>query len=382
MINDIIYLDNAATTKPFKEVVEAMIPYLSVNFGNPSSIYSLGGKSKVAIEKARVILARDLNCSPNEVFFTSSGTESDNWALKGVAEGYRNKGRHIITSKIEHPAILSTCRYLEDRGYEITYLNVDKNGIVSIEELKKLIRKDTILVSIMYANNEIGTIQPIQEIGEICKDNNTLFHTDAVQAYGLYDIDIKKLNIDLFSISSHKINGPKGVGALYVKDGIILENFIHGGSQEKDKRGSTENVAGVVGFGKAIELTSQNREENRNILLKNRDYFMEKLKEKIPNTKINGDIKNRLANNINVTFENINAESLLMALDMNNIAASSGSACSSGTIESSHVLDAIGLSKKNAKSTIRFSIGIDNSKEDLEYVIDTLKNILEKMENY
>ncbi|WP_207204720.1 cysteine desulfurase family protein [Miniphocaeibacter massiliensis] len=375
MINDIIYLDNAATTKPFEDVINSMIPYLRNNFGNPSSIYSLGTKSKVAIEKSRMILAKNMSCKPSEVFFTSSGTEADNWALKGIAESYKTKGKHIITSKIEHPAVLNTCKFLERQGYEVTYLDVDSEGIVNIEELQSSIKKETILISIMYANNEVGTIQPIEEIGKIAKENGVIFHTDAVQAYGLLDIDINKNNIDLMTISGHKINGPKGIGVLYIRDGINIENLIHGGLQERGKRASTENVANIVGLAKAIELTNTDKDIKITKLKSKRDYFIDRLKDNIPNLRLNGDSLNRLPNNINVSFGNLNSESILMSLDINGIAASAGSACTSGTIEPSHVLKAMKLNEEDSKSAIRFSIGIENTKEELDFVVDTLIDI-------
>ena len=373
------YFDNSATTKISKEVLDEMMPYLTDNFGNASSIYSLGVKSRTAILNSREKVSKALNCSSKEIFFTSSGTESDNWAIKGVAFANKDKGKHIITSAIEHHAVLHTCEYLEKQGFEITYLPVKSNGIVDVDVLKKSIRKDTILISIMYANNEIGSIQPIEEIGKIAKEKGIYFHTDAVQAVGNVEIDLSKLSIDLLTFSGHKINGPKGVGVLYIREGVNIDNLLHGGGQEKGKRASTENVAGIVGLGKAIELATNNIPKKSEYLVKLREMCIDGILKDIPNTIVNGDRENRLPGNVNVCFKYIEGESILLMLDQLNICASSGSACTSGSLNPSHVLLAIGLKPEIAHGSLRLSFSKDNTQEEIEYLLSVLPGIVQKL---
>lgn len=376
----ITYFDHAATTPVKEEVLKEMLPYFSLEFGNSSTIYSIGRKSKKAIEKAREQIANAINAKPREIYFTSCGSESDNLALKGIAYANKNKGRHIITSKIEHPAILESCKTLEKQGYEVTYLNVDKDGFISLEELESAIREDTILISIMFANNEIGTIEPIKEIGSIARKYNIPFHTDCVQAIGNVEIDVQKMNIDSLSISGHKFYGPKGVGALYIKEGIEFERIQDGGHQEKNKRAGTENVAGIVGIGKAIEIASKNLQEYNLKLTKLRDYYFNKIEEEIKDIKINGSREKRLPGNANISFKNVNGEELLLKLDEVGICASTGSACSSGSsMPPSHVLLAIGLEKGLAYSSLRVTIGEENTKEDIDFLISKLKEIISKL---
>lgn len=346
---NIIYCDHAATTPVKEEVLNEMIPYFSMNYGNPSSIYSIGRRSKKALDTARTRVAKAIGADEKEIYFTSCGSESDNLAIKGIAKANNEKGKHIITSKIEHHAVLNTCKTLEKEGYEITYLNVNEKGLVNLEELKNSIREDTILITIMFANNEIGTIQPIKEISEIAHKSNIIFHTDAVQAVGNVKIDVNELGIDALSMSAHKFYGPKGVGALYIKKGIEFEKIQDGGHQERDKRSGTENVAGIVGLGKAIEIASQNLDNYNCKLLKLRNYFINEITTRYSDIKINGDLKNRLPGNINISFPNIDGEELLLKLDRQNICASTGSACNSGSTEPSHVLKAIGLDSKYAQ---------------------------------
>ena len=374
-----IYLDNAATTKLDDEVLQEMMPYLRENYGNASSIYKLGRESRKAVENARERIAKILNCKPTEIYFTAGGSESDNTAIKGIAKANKEKGNHIITSKIEHPAVLETCKQLEKEGFEITYVSVDENGIVNLDELKKSIKPTTILITIMFANNEIGTIQPIEEIGKIAKENNIYFHTDAVQAVGNIEIDVEKLNIDSLSLSGHKFYGPKGIGALYVRTGIKFEKFISGGHQERNKRAGTENVAGIVGMGKAIELAYSNLDEHNKKIKELRDYYVEQVKEKIPYIKINGDIEKRLPGNSNISFSFIEGESLLLNLDLKGICASSGSACTSGSLDPSHVLLAIGLPHEIAHGSLRISIGKYNTKEEIDYLIESLVEIVNRL---
>lgn len=374
-----IYLDNAATTKLDDEVLQEMMPYLRENYGNASSIYKLGRESRKAVENARERIAKILNCKPTEIYFTAGGSESDNTAIKGIAKANKEKGNHIITSKIEHPAVLETCKQLEKEGFEITYVSVDENGIVNLDELKKSIKPTTILITIMFANNEIGTIQPIEEIGKIAKENNIYFHTDAVQAVGNIEIDVEKLNIDSLSLSGHKFYGPKGIGALYVRTGIKFEKFISGGHQERNKRAGTENVAGIVGMGKAIELAYSNLDEHNKKIKELRDYYVEQVKEKIPYIKINGDIEKRLPGNSNISFRFIEGESLLLNLDLKGICASSGSACTSGSLDPSHVLLAIGLPHEIAHGSLRISIGKYNTKEEIDYLIENLVEIVNRL---
>ena len=374
----IVYFDNSATTPISEKVLKAMMPYLTSSYGNASSIYSLGRESRKAIDKARDQVAKALNCDSKEIYFTNSGTESDNWAIKGVAYANKDKGKHIITSSIEHHAVLHTCKYLEKQGFEVTYLPVNKNGLIEIKDLLEAIRSDTILISIMYANNEIGTVQPIEEIGEIAKEKNIYFHTDAVQAIGNIDIDLQKLNIDLLSLSGHKFNGPKGIGALYIKNGTKVENLLHGGSQEKGKRPSTENVAGIVGLGKAIELATKDIAKKEKYLKNLREYAIENLLE-IPNTILNGDREKRLPGNVNVCFEYIEGESILLMLDQHNICASSGSACTSGSLDPSHVLLAIGLPHEIAHGSLRLTFSERNTKEEIDYLLNLLPPIIQRL---
>lgn len=374
-----IYLDNNATTKTDEEVVKAMMPYLSVNYGNPSSIYKMGRENRKVIEEARKKVAKILNCEPNEIYFTSGGSESDNTAIRGIAYKYKNKGNHIITSKIEHSAVLETCEQLKKEGFEITYINVDEKGIIQLEELKKAIKPTTTLITIIFANNEIGTIQPIEEIGKIAKENNIIFHTDAVQAIGNTRIDVKKSNIDSLSLSAHKFYGPKGIGALYVKNEIQFNKFINGGHQERNKRAGTENVAGIVGLAKAMELAYDSLEEHNKKIKELRDYYVNQVKEKIPYIKINGDMEKRLPGNSNISFRFIEGEGLLLNLDLKGICASSGSACTSGSLDPSHVLLAIGLPHEIAHGSLRISIGKYNTKEEIDYVVESLAEIVVRL---
>ena len=372
-----IYFDHAATTAVAREVKEAMDPYFCENYGNASSLYELGYKSKEAINAAREKVAKVLNAKTNEIYFTSCGSESDNLAIKGVARANRHKGNHIITSKIEHPAVLNTCKQLEKEGFRVTYLNVDKNGFIDLEELKNSINRNTILVSIMFANNEVGTIQPIKQISNIAHKYNAIFHTDAVQAVGNVKIDVQEMGIDLLSMSAHKFYGPKGVGALFVRKNVNFVQIQNGGHQEHDKRAGTENVAGIVGLGKAIEIADRNMEENNKKLLQLRQYFLEQIKDKIPYIRINGDLKNRLPGNINISFMYVNGKDIVKMLANAGICTSSGSACSSGLPQPSHVLIAMGLSEDIAKSALRITLGKENTKEDIDYLIETLVKVVE-----
>lgn len=371
-----IYLDNAATTKTRPEVVEAMLPYFTEFYGNPSSVYEFSTPCKKAIAHARETIADSLGAKSNEIYFTAGGTESDNWAIKATAEVYQDKGNHIITSKIEHHAVLHTCEYLEKRGFEVTYLDVDENGTVKLEDLKKAIRPTTILISIMFANNEIGTIQPIKEIGAIAKEHGILFHTDAVQAYCHVPINVDEYNIDMLSSSGHKINGPKGIGFLYIRTGIKTRSFIHGGAQERKRRGGTENVPGIVGYGKAVEMALATMEERAKKESELRDYLMERIMAEVPYTRINGHRTNRLSNNVNVAFQFIEGESLLIKLDMAGICGSSGSACTSGSLDPSHVLLAIGLPHEIAHGSLRLTLNEENTKEEMDYVVEQVKEIV------
>lgn len=375
----IIYLDNAATTKVRQEVVDAMLPYFTEQYGNPSSVYKFAGESKKAVDNARDIIAKSLNTNSQDIYFTAGGSESDNWALKATAEAYRSKGKHIITSKIEHHAILHTCDYLEKEGYEITYIDVDENGIVKLDELEKAIREDTILISIMFANNEIGTIQPIKEIGEIAHRHNVIFHTDAVQAYGHIPIDVEDMNIDMLSASGHKLNGPKGIGFLYIRKGLKLRSFVHGGAQERRRRAGTENVTGIVGFGKAVEIAMNNMQERIDKEIALRDRLIEKVLKRVPYTRLNGDRTKRLPNNVNFSFQFIEGESLLIMLDMKGICASSGSACTSGSLDPSHVLLAIGLPHEIAHGSLRLTLSEENTEEEIDYVVDAIVEIVERL---
>lgn len=374
-----IYLDNAATTRTAKEVVDAMIPYFTENYGNPSSIYELGQRSKEAITTAREQIAEVIGAKPEEIYFTAGGSEADNWALKAACEAYEKKGKHIITTKIEHHAILHTCEYLEKKGVEVTYLDVDENGLVDLDELQKAIRPDTILISIMFANNEIGTIEPVKEIGMIAKEHGILFHTDAVQAFGQVPIDVDNMHIDMLSSSAHKINGPKGIGFLYIRKGVKIRSFVHGGAQERKRRAGTENVPAIVGYGVAAKRAADTMEERTARERQLRDDFIERVEKEIPYVKLNGHPTKRLPNNINFSFRFIEGESLLIMLDMNGIAGSSGSACTSGSLDPSHVLLAIGLPHEIAHGSLRLSLGEDTTKEDLDYTLEQIKEIIQKL---
>jgi len=374
-----IYADHNATTYVREEVMEAMLPYFTDNFGNASSSYSIGRKAKQAIEEARKKVAKVINAKPNEVFFTASGTESDNMVLRGIAYANSDKGKHIITSKIEHPAVLNTCKDLEKRGFEVTYLNVDNNGFVDLNQLRNSITDKTILISIMTANNEIGTIQNIDEIGKIARFKEVYFHTDGVQGIGNIKIDVKEMNIDALSMSAHKFYGPKGVGALYIKEGINFSPVITGGHQEKNKRAGTENVPGIVGMGKAIEIAYEELDEYNNKLLDLREYTINRIKNEIDNVYINGDLENRLAGNVNISIKDVEGAALLLMLDMKGICVSGGSACTSGNLTPSHVLKAIGLEDNLAKGTIRISYGKANTLEDAKIIVDTLKETVAKL---
>lgn len=374
-----IYLDNAATTAVRPEVLEAMLPYFTERFGNPSSIYDFASQNKAAVNEAREIIANSIGAQSNEIYFTGSGTEADNWALKGTIDAYREKGNHIITSKIEHHAILHTCEYLEEHGCEVTYIDVDENGIIKLDELKKAIRSTTILISVMFANNEIGTIQPIKEIGQIAKEHGILFHTDAVQAYPTEKIQVDELNIDLLSASGHKIEGPKGIGFLYIRKGLKLRSFIHGGAQERHRRAGTENVPAIVGFGKAVEIAVNTKQQRREREIMLRDYLIDRVLKEIPYVRLNGDRKRRLPNNVNFSFQFVEGESLLIMLDMHGICASSGSACTSGSLDPSHVLLAIGLPHEIAHGSLRLTLSEDTTQEELDFVVDRIKEIVEKL---
>lgn len=374
-----IYLDNAATTKTRPEVVEAMLPYFTEYYGNPSSVYEFATPSKKAIAEARETIAKSLGAKTNEIYFTAGGSESDNWAIKATAEAYESKGKHIITSKIEHHAVLHTCEYLEKRGFEITYLDVDENGTVKLDELKKAIRPDTILISIMFANNEIGTIQPIKEIGEIAKKHGVLFHTDAVQAYGQLPINVDELHIDMLSSSGHKLNGPKGIGFLYIRKGVKIRSFVHGGAQERKRRAGTENVPGIVGYGKAAEIAAKTMKERTAKEIELRDHLIDRVLAEVPYTRLNGHRTNRLPNNANFSFQFVEGESLLILLDNNGICGSSGSACTSGSLDPSHVLLAIGLPHEIAHGSLRLTLSAETTMEDIDFVVDCIKQIIERL---
>ena len=378
-MKEFVYLDNAATTKVRPEVVEAMLPYFTEIYGNASAVYDFGQKCKQAIEDARETIAASIGTKAANIYFTAGGSESDNWALKGVAEAYGDKGKHIITTKIEHHAILHTCAYLEQHGYEVTYLDVDADGLVSPEALRQAIRPDTILISVMFANNEIGTIEPIAELGEIAHEHGIIFHTDAVQAYTQVPIDVEKMHIDLLSASGHKLNGPKGIGFLYIRQGLKLKSFIHGGAQERKRRAGTENVPGIVGLGKAVEIAMETMEERTAKESALRDYLIARIEEEIPFAKLNGHRVKRLPNNVNFCFRFIEGESMLIMLDMAGICGSSGSACTSGSLDPSHVLLAIGLPHEIAHGSLRLTLGDENTKEQVDYVVDHLKEIVAKL---
>ena len=374
-----IYLDNAATTKTAPEVVDAMLPYFSEYYGNASTIYSLGAESKKAMDHARQIIADSLGAKPEEIYFTAGGSESDNWALKATAEAYASKGKHIITTKIEHHAILHTCEYLEKRGFEITYLNVDRDGLISLDELKAAIRPDTILISVMFANNEIGTIEPIAEIGEIAKEHGVLFHTDAVQAYAQVPIHVDEMHIDMLSASGHKLNGPKGIGFLYIRKGVKIRSFVHGGAQERSRRAGTENIPGIVGLGAAVERAMRIMDSKTQREIELRDYLIGRLENEIPHCWLNGHRTKRLPNNINFSFLFIEGESMLIMLDMKGICASSGSACTSGSLDPSHVLLAIGLKHEEAHGSLRLTLSEDSTKEEMDIVAEEVKKIVQRL---
>lgn len=378
-MKQLIYLDNAATTKTRPEVVEAMLPYFTESYGNPSSVYEFSDVSKKAINRSRETIAEAIGAKTNEIYFTAGGTESDNWALVATAEAYYSKGNHIITSKIEHHAVLHTCEYLETRGFEVTYLDVDENGVIKLDELKKAIRPTTILISVMFANNEIGTIEPVKEIGEIAKEHGIVFHTDAVQAFGHVPINVDEYHIDMMSASGHKLNGPKGIGFLYIRTGIKIRSFMHGGAQERKRRGGTENVPGIVGFGKAVEIAMNTMEERMKRESELRDYLMNRVMAEVPYVRINGHRTSRLSNNVNFAFQFIEGESLLIMLDMDGICGSSGSACTSGSLDPSHVLLAIGLPHEIAHGSLRLTLDSDNTIEEMDYVVDSVKRIVEKL---
>ena len=374
-----IYLDNAATTKTAPEVVDAMLPYFSEYYGNASTIYSLGAESKKAMDHARQTIADSLGAKPEEIYFTAGGSESDNWALKATAEAYASKGKHIITTKIEHHAILHTCEYLEKRGFEITYLNVDRDGLISLDELKAAIRPDTILISVMFANNEIGTIEPIAEIGEIAKEHGVLFHTDAVQAYAQVPINVDEMHIDMLSASGHKLNGPKGIGFLYLRKGVKIRSFVHGGAQERSRRAGTENIPGIVGLGAAVERAMRIMDTKTRKESELRDYLIGRLENEIPHCWLNGHRTKRLPNNINFSFLFIEGESMLIMLDMKGICASSGSACTSGSLDPSHVLLAIGLKHEEAHGSLRLTLSEESTKEEMDIVAEEVKKIVQRL---
>ncbi|MCL3783231.1 cysteine desulfurase NifS [Roseburia hominis] len=376
MEKKLIYMDNAATTPVKPEVLDAMLPYFTEKFGNPSSIYSISSENKKAITDAREVIAKTINTTPENIYFTAGGSESDNWALKATADAYASKGKHIITTKIEHHAILHTCEYLETKGFEITYLDVYENGLVKLDELTAAIRPDTILISVMFANNEIGTIEPIAEIGKIAHEHGVLFHTDAVQAYTQVPIDVEAMNIDMMSTSGHKINGPKGIGFLYIRKGVKIKSFIHGGAQERHRRAGTENVTGIIGLAKAAEIATANMKERTAEEIKVRDHLIERIEKEIPYAKLNGDRVKRLPNNVNFSFQFVEGESMLILLDSKGICASSGSACTSGSLDPSHVLLAIGLPHEIAHGSLRLTISDQITMEDADYVVDNLKEIV------
>ena len=380
MNQHVIYLDHAATTAARPEVVEAMVPFFTENYGNPSAIYGIGAKNKEVVTENRDQIAAYLGTKSENIYFTAGGSEADNWALIATAEAYKNKGNHIITSKIEHHAILHTCEYLEkERGVEVSYIDVDENGRIRLDELEKAIRPTTILISVMFANNEIGTIQPIKEIGQIAHEHGILFHTDAVQAFGQMPINVDDYQIDMLSASGHKINGPKGIGCLYIRKGVKIRSLIHGGAQERKRRAGTENVPAIVGFGKAVEIAVQTMKERTDYEIQLRDHLIERVLNEIPYTRLNGDCEQRLPNNANFSFEFIEGESLLIMLDMNGICASSGSACTSGSLDPSHVLLAIGLPHEKAHGSLRLTVGEENTIEEIDFVVDRLKEIVDRL---
>ena len=376
------YMDYSATTYVKPEVLDAMMPFFTEKFGNPSSFYGISRETKMAVDNARAQVAKAINCDPNEVYFTGGGSEADNWAIKGIATAHMKKGNHIITTKIEHHAVLHTCEFLEKFGFEVTYLDVNEEGFIDLKQLESAITDKTILVSIMFANNEIGTIQPIKEIGAICREKKVLFHTDAVQAIGSVPVDVKEMNIDLLSLAGHKLYGPKGIGALYIRKGVRIDNLIHGGGQERGRRAGTENIPGVVGLGKAIELATENIEENRARLTVLRDKLIDGILERIPYARLNGPRGDkRLPGNSNISFEFIEGESILLSLDFEGICASSGSACTSGSLDPSHVLLAIGLPHEKAHGSLRTTLGAASTEEDVEKLLNELPPIIERLRN-
>lgn len=378
-MEQIIYMDNAATTRVSEDVLETMLPYFSEYYGNPSAVYSFADRAKKAVDQARAQAANVIGAKTEEIYFTAGGSESDNWALKATAEAYASKGKHIITSKIEHHAVLHTCQYLEKQGYEVTYLDVDEHGLISLRDLQSAIRPDTILISIMAANNEIGTIEPLAEIGKIAREHDILFHTDAVQAYGHIPIQVDEMNIDLLSASGHKLNGPKGVGILYIRKGVKIRSFLHGGAQERNRRAGTLHVPGIVGFGKAAEIARNTMVERREQVMQLREHLIDHVLSEIPYTKLNGHRTERLPNNVNFCFRFIEGESLLILLDQLGICASSGSACTSGALDPSHVLLAIGLPHEIAHGSLRLTLSEENTKEEVDFVVDELKKIVERL---
>ena len=376
------YMDYSATTYVKPEVLDAMMPFFTEKFGNPSSFYGISRETKMAVDNARAQVAKAINCDPNEVYFTGGGSEADNWAIKGIATAHMKKGNHIITTKIEHHAVLHTCEFLEKFGFEVTYLDVNEEGFIDLKQLESAITDKTILVSIMFANNEIGTIQPIKEIGAICREKKVLFHTDAVQAIGSVPVDVKEMNIDLLSLAGHKLYGPKGIGALYIRKGVRIDNLIHGGGQERGRRAGTENIPGVVGLGKAIEIATENIEENRARLTVLRDKLIDGILERIPYARLNGPRGDkRLPGNSNISFEFIEGEPILLSLDFEGICASSGSACTSGSLDPSHVLLAIGLPHEKAHGSLRTTLGAASTEEDVEKLLNELPPIIERLRN-
>lgn len=378
-MKEVIYLDNAATTQVLPEVLQEMLPYFTEDFGNPSAVYTFASGAKGAVDKAREQVAKLIGAKPEEIYFTAGGSESDNWALKATAEAYKEKGRHIITTAIEHHAILHTCQWLEQQGFEVTYLPVDEKGVVSPQEVEKAIRPDTILISVMAANNEIGTIEPLKEIGAIAKEHGILFHTDAVQAFGHIPLDVEALNIDMLSASGHKIHGPKGVGILYIRKGVKIRSLVHGGAQERKRRAGTHNVPGIVGMGKAAELAGTHMQENNEKIVALRNHLIDRVLKEIPYTRLNGHEINRLPNNANFCFRFIEGESMLILLDQKGICGSSGSACTSGSLDPSHVLLAIGLPHEIAHGSLRLTLSEKNTLEEIDYTVDQLKAIIERL---
>lgn len=378
-MKEVIYLDNAATTQVLPEVLQEMLPYFTEDFGNPSAVYTFASGAKGAVDKAREQVAKLIGAKPEEIYFTAGGSESDNWALKAAAEAYKEKGRHIITTAIEHHAILHTCQWLEQQGFEVTYLPVDEKGVVSPQEVEKAIRPDTILISVMAANNEIGTIEPLKEIGVIAEEHGILFHTDAVQAFGHIPLDVEALNIDMLSASGHKIHGPKGVGILYIRKGVKIRSFVHGGAQERKRRAGTHNVPGIVGMGKAAELAGTHMQENNEKIVALRNHLIDRVLKEIPYTRLNGHEINRLPNNANFCFRFIEGESMLILLDQKGICGSSGSACTSGSLDPSHVLLAIGLPHEIAHGSLRLTLSEKNTLEEIDYTVDQLKAIIERL---